>query len=85
MRESAFEDWAIKHGGLKAESARSYVSYLSSVEEAYGVDLDLEWRATELRSVRSKLANDGSLNANTQRNRLSALSKYEVFCSTTSN
>lgn len=84
MRGTAFENWAAKHGNLKAESARSYVSYLASVEKDYGVNLDTDWNATRLARIRSLLSADRTLNANTQRNRLSALSKYEDFCSSTS-
>lgn len=79
MRGFVFEDWAIRFGGLKAESARSYVSYLTSVEEAHKIDLDRDWVATRLVSTRAQLSNDRLINPNTRRNRLSALSKYESF------
>lgn len=85
MRGFAFENWACLHGGLKADSARSYVSYLTSVEEDYGIELDADWKASQLEKVRMLLSNDRALNANTQRNRLSALSKYEHFCSATNS
>ena len=81
MRHSAFEHWASKHGGLKAESARSYVSYLATVEEDYSIDLDADWESTNLARARSLLERDRSLNGSTQRNRLSALNKYKDFCS----
>ncbi len=83
MRALAFENWASKHGGLKAESARSYVSYLTSVECDYTLDLDTEWQQTQLREARIRLSSDRTLNENTRRNRMSALSKYEDFCSVT--
>lgn len=84
MRSSEFENWAQTRGGLKSESAKSYVSYLASVEDSYGRDLDSEWQASQLRSIRFELENDQSLNENTRRNRLSALTKYGKFCSTES-
>jgi len=84
MRAAAFADWAPVHGGLLATSARSYVSYLSSVERAYGIELDADWRATRLTRTRTVLGEDRALNRNTKRNRLSALAKYEDFCSATS-
>jgi len=84
MRADAFADWAEGYGGLKAESACSYASYLASVEAAYGIELDGDWRMTGLARARSLLGADRSLNRNIQRNRLSALRKYDQFCSATS-
>ncbi|MCL4189188.1 MAG: hypothetical protein KJZ85_16425 [Rhodobacteraceae bacterium] len=83
MRSAEFEKWASGAGGLNAASARSYVSYLASVEQSYGIDLDRDWSSTRLTVVRSRLDQDGALNRNTQRNRMSALAKYEDFCTAT--
>lgn len=84
MRSCEFETWAHLKGGLSRESAISYVSYLRSVEQNYGADLDSDWKVSHLRLTRTRLENDPSLNENTRRNRLSALTKYENFCSTES-
>jgi|AntRauTorckE5430_2_1112549.scaffolds.fasta_scaffold160608_2 hypothetical protein len=83
MRASAFEYWAHRHGGIGTPSARSYVSYLATVENDYRIDLDADWKASQLAYVRGLLSSDRTLNGNTRRNRLSALSKYEDFCSAT--
>lgn len=81
MQSSAFEKWSHKHGGLGVDSAKSYVSYLTTVENDYGIDLDSDWSASKLLVARTHLSRDNSLNENTRRNRLSALNKYEDFCS----
>lgn len=85
MRAAAFENWASVRGGLKANSAESYVDYLTAVENDYRIDLDVEWNGDTLGRVRLRLRSDTALNPGTRRNRLSALSKYEAFCSATSN
>ena len=84
MRNSELEDWAYREGGLRPRSAASYVSYLRSVEQSYGMELDMDWQASRLANTRSRLSDDDALNRNTRRNRLAALTKYELFCSVSS-
>ena len=81
MREVAFERWAASHGGLQANSAASYVDYLKAVETDYVIDLDRAWNGAQFGQVKSRLSADKKLNAGTRRNRMSALSKYQAFCS----
>ena len=85
MRAANFEAWASTRGGLKENSAASYVDYLEAVERDYALDLDREWKSTALLSAISRLRADRTVNPNTKRNRLSALNKYADFCSSASN
>ena len=84
MNPEAFKKWATGPGRISAASARSYVSYLTSVEAMLRVDLDQDWARSGLKSTLDQLERDESLNPKTKTNRLSGLRKYVEFRATMS-
>ena len=75
----AFRDWAMGQGGLNEASARSYASYLNSIEEKLGIDISGDWNRSKLQMTYEHLANDTVIDPKTKSNYLSGLRKYEEF------